>query len=84
MRVFGHAPLGPDPVLAATERLFGRPLAAVWRLDRAQRILTLDADMLMEGPQRLGIARDFIARRRVRSSPPRGSASPSATSGGPP
>ncbi|EYD73943.1 Fe-S-cluster-containing hydrogenase component 1 [Rubellimicrobium mesophilum DSM 19309] len=66
MRVYEHAPLGRDPLPEAARRLWGRPLAAVWRLDRARRVLTLDADVLAEGPGRLAYARDFIDGRRVR------------------
>ena len=36
-----------------------------YRFDRAERILSLDADFLASGPGHLRYARDFIARRRV-------------------
>ena len=45
--------------------------AAVYRLDQADVILSLDADLLDAGPGKLRYARDFAARRRVVAGPDR-------------
>ncbi len=44
---------------------FGRPLDVSFRLDRADRIVSLDADFLFEGPAAVRYTKDFTARRRV-------------------
>ncbi|MBI2822361.1 MAG: TAT-variant-translocated molybdopterin oxidoreductase, partial [Acidobacteria bacterium] len=44
---------------------FGRPVNTLYRLDRAEVILSLDADFLTSGPGWLRYARDFSRRRRV-------------------
>ncbi|MEX2615240.1 MAG: TAT-variant-translocated molybdopterin oxidoreductase [Alphaproteobacteria bacterium] len=65
-RVFLHDPLGGVSTDTATRHVFGRDLAPIYRFDRADVVLSLDADFLNETPGRLAYARDFAARRRVR------------------
>ncbi len=57
-----------DPVSRAAQRaaattVFGRPLDAVYRLERARRVLTLDADLLNGVPGHLAYARRFAHER---------------------
>jgi molybdopterin-containing oxidoreductase family iron-sulfur binding subunit len=66
LRVYRHDPLAVPAGTAATAKLFGRALAPVYHFDRADVILSLDADFLGEGPGRLAYARNFADRRRVR------------------
>lgn len=66
LRVFRHDPLDTPSPGEAARKLFGRPLTPVYRPDRAETIVSLDADFLAEGPGRLAYARDSAARRRVR------------------
>ncbi len=68
LRVYRHDPLGAVSGETAARALFGKALVPVYRLDRADTILSLDADFLGDGPGRLAYARDFSARRRVRRS----------------
>ncbi|MCZ7685374.1 MAG: hypothetical protein M5U28_43995 [Sandaracinaceae bacterium] len=66
---FPRASVWLDPSsapLAAWEgarRVFGRPLTPLYRFDRADRVLALDADLLNEGPGALRWARQWAARR---------------------
>ncbi|TPL02341.1 MULTISPECIES: TAT-variant-translocated molybdopterin oxidoreductase [unclassified Mesorhizobium] len=62
LKIYRHDPLATP----AAHTLFGSPLAPIYRFDRAETIVSLDADFLGEGPGRLAYARDFAARRRVR------------------
>ncbi|MEI9414242.1 TAT-variant-translocated molybdopterin oxidoreductase [Mesorhizobium sp. Cs1321R2N1] len=66
LRVFRHDPLAASAKEQATAKLFGRPLTPIYHFDRADVIVSLDADFLGEGPGRLAYARDFAQRRRVR------------------
>ncbi len=59
-------PAGRHQSAAAAVRAFGRPLETRYDFSRAQRILTLGADVLCEGPGGVRYARDFADRRRVR------------------
>ncbi len=45
---------------------FGRAVHTVHQFDKAQRILSLDCDFLLESAGRVRYARDFISGRRVR------------------
>ena len=49
----------------ATELVFGKPYAVHYDLTKADVILTLDADLLVSGPEHIKYAREFAARRRV-------------------
>lgn len=66
LRIYRHDPLATPSGEEAAQKLFSKPLAPLHRFDRAETIVSLDADFLGEGPGRLAYARDFIARRRVR------------------
>lgn len=59
-----------DSVYEGARLSFGRPLEAVYHFDRADVILSLDADFLFEGPGSVRYARDFADRRRVRKTSP--------------
>ena len=50
---------------AASEWAFGRALRPVYRLDRADVIVSVDADLLMNHPWGVRHARDFAAGRRA-------------------
>ena len=60
-----YEPLARDNTLAGAQLAFGRPLNAVHRFDRADVVLSLDADFLAEGPAHLRYTRDFTERRRL-------------------
>ena len=59
-------PANRDPVWAGATAAFGQPLETVLRVDRADVILSLDADFLACGPRHLRSVREFSARRRPR------------------
>jgi MoCo/4Fe-4S cofactor protein with predicted Tat translocation signal len=44
---------------------YGQPVNVYYRLDRADRILSLDADFLFDGPAAVRYSKDFTARRSV-------------------
>ncbi|MGX7871545.1 TAT-variant-translocated molybdopterin oxidoreductase [Mesorhizobium sp. ORM6] len=67
LKVYRHDPLASPAAAEASRALFGSALTPIHHLDRAEVIFSLDADFLGEGPGRLAYARDFAARRRVRS-----------------
>jgi MoCo/4Fe-4S cofactor protein with predicted Tat translocation signal len=60
-----YEPLGRNQARAGARLAFGRPLNAVYRMDRADRILSLGADFLNRGPGHLRYAREFINGRRA-------------------
>ncbi|MBZ9762429.1 TAT-variant-translocated molybdopterin oxidoreductase [Mesorhizobium sp. CA8] len=66
LKIFRHDPLAMPAAGEASRALFGSVLTPVYRFDRAETIVSFDADFLGEGPGRLAYARDFVARRRVR------------------
>ena len=53
-----------DDGRGAAARLFGEPLRPLLRFDRADVVLCLDADPILDHPAALAHARDFAARRR--------------------
>jgi molybdopterin-containing oxidoreductase family iron-sulfur binding subunit len=53
-----------DNALQGSRLAFGADLAASYRIDRADVILSLDADFLAEGPEHLRYSREFSNRRR--------------------
>jgi len=68
MRWHAWDPLHDDGAAAASTLAFGRPLDALYRLDRVSVLLTLDADLFgAEGGQggHLAHARSFTAPRRL-------------------
>jgi molybdopterin-containing oxidoreductase family iron-sulfur binding subunit len=67
LKIYRHDPLAAPGSAEASRALFGAALTPVYRFNRTETIVSLDADFLGEGPGRLVYARDFAARRRVRS-----------------
>jgi molybdopterin-containing oxidoreductase family iron-sulfur binding subunit len=71
LRVFPQArwiqwePAGRDNARAGARMAFGEPVEPIYHFDRADVVLSLDADFLSCGPGQLRWARDFASRRRV-------------------
>jgi molybdopterin-containing oxidoreductase family iron-sulfur binding subunit len=59
-----YEPLGDENLHRGMELLTGRPLQPIYHLDRARRVLSLDADFLLKETGALTWARDFAASRR--------------------
>jgi molybdopterin-containing oxidoreductase family iron-sulfur binding subunit len=57
-----------DNLLAGAEQAFGRAVETRYRFDRADVVLSLDADFLTLGPGHVRYARDFLSRRRLPAS----------------
>ncbi|MGN6764632.1 MAG: TAT-variant-translocated molybdopterin oxidoreductase [Rhizobiaceae bacterium] len=66
LRVYSHDPLATTGSAAASQALYGRALLPVYRVEKADVIVSLDADFLGEGPGRLAYGKAFADRRRVR------------------
>jgi molybdopterin-containing oxidoreductase family iron-sulfur binding subunit len=60
-----YEPLNRDNVYAGAQLAFGEAAEAVYRLDQADVILSLDADFLFNSPGHVRYARDFGAKRRA-------------------
>ena len=60
-----YDPVSRDGARAAARRAAGRPGETVYHFDKADVILSLDADFLACGPGSVRYARDFADRRRV-------------------
>ena len=58
-------PLARDNARLGARRAFGRDVEPQYHLDRADVIVSLDADVLAAGPGHLRHARDFAGRRRA-------------------
>ncbi len=58
-------PAAADGAGAGTRRALGSPRQAVYDLEAADAVLTLDSDFLTTGPGALAYARQFTARRRA-------------------
>lgn len=54
-----------DDMRAASRLAFGEYVDPIYHFDRAEVVLSLDADFLSSGPGRLRYTRDFIAKRRL-------------------
>lgn len=67
LRIYRHDPLETPSPEEAAAKLFGNSLVPVYHLERADVVVSLDADFLAEGPGRLAYARNFSARRHVRA-----------------
>jgi MoCo/4Fe-4S cofactor protein with predicted Tat translocation signal len=61
-----YEPAGRHASRAGARQAYGQPLNTYYQLDKADVILSLDADFLCMGPASVRYARDFAARRRVR------------------
>lgn len=53
-----------NPEIAA-ERVTGRPARPLYQLDKASRVVSVDADFLHDEPGHVGMARAFAKRRKV-------------------
>ena len=62
-----YDPVNRDNVYDGTRIAFGEPLDVRHRFDRAQTVLSLDADFLGAGTARVRTARDFIQGRATRA-----------------
>lgn len=60
-----YEPVNLDNVRAGTQLAFGRMLNPIYHFEKADRILTLDADFLFTHPGSLRFAREFIRKRRL-------------------
>ena len=60
-----YDPVSRDGARAAARQAAGRPGETVYHFDKADVILSLDADFLACGPGSVRYARDFADRRRV-------------------
>ena len=58
-------PAGRDHVRAGARLAYGEPLEPQYRLDQAEVVFSLDADMFATGPARLRHAHDFFEKRRL-------------------
>ena len=63
-----YEPVGRDPARAGARLAFGTDVAARYHLEKANVVLSLDADFLSTGPGKLRYVRDFTARRKVHQS----------------
>ncbi|MBV9702135.1 MAG: 4Fe-4S dicluster domain-containing protein [Methylobacteriaceae bacterium] len=59
-------PVNADEVRRGAELAFGRRLEPRYRLDQARTVLSLDADLLGNGPEQVRHAHDFSGNRRAR------------------
>ena len=65
LRWVSYEPVNRDNVTAGTRLAFGRDLHPVYHFDRADVIVSLDCDFMLEEPGRVAHAREFIEGRRV-------------------
>jgi MoCo/4Fe-4S cofactor protein with predicted Tat translocation signal len=61
-----YEPVNSDPARTASQMTFGKYVDARYRFDKADVILSLDADFLLSMPGHVRYAREFTARRRTR------------------
>ena len=60
-----YEPAGRDSVRAGAKLAFGEFADTVYHFDKADIVLSLDADFLTSGPASVRYAKDFMTRRRV-------------------
>ncbi|HEX6739307.1 MAG TPA: TAT-variant-translocated molybdopterin oxidoreductase, partial [Vicinamibacteria bacterium] len=58
-------PAGPDNARAGAALAFGEPVEVRYHFDKADVVLSLDADFVASGPGNLRAVREFTARRRL-------------------
>jgi MoCo/4Fe-4S cofactor protein with predicted Tat translocation signal len=63
-----YEPVNRDHVYAGAELAFGEPVEPIYRLDQAEVIVSLDADLFQTSPGRVRYARDFADGRRADAS----------------
>ncbi|MGE0822186.1 MAG: TAT-variant-translocated molybdopterin oxidoreductase [Candidatus Binatia bacterium] len=61
-----YEPAGRETVRAGAQLAFGEDVDSQYRFDKAEVILSLDADFLFSMPGSVRYARDFAAKRKVR------------------
>ena len=61
---YEYEPLNRDAEIEGSKLAFGRPVRSYLRLDKASRVLLLDADVLGSHPARVRYAADWAERRR--------------------
>ncbi len=66
-RWYQYEPVNLDSARQGARIAFGRDVNTVYQLDKAQRILSLDADFLFFGPASIRNAKDFSTSRRIES-----------------
>jgi MoCo/4Fe-4S cofactor protein with predicted Tat translocation signal len=62
-----YEPINGDNAHRAAVLAFGEPVETRYDFTKADVVLTLDADIFLDGPGRLRYTADFMARRRVRT-----------------
>jgi MoCo/4Fe-4S cofactor protein with predicted Tat translocation signal len=67
---YQYQPVSRDNERSGSLLAFGEDVQTHYRFDRADRILSFDADFLTSGPAHLRYARDFAQRRRVQGTTP--------------
>ncbi len=65
MHWHSHAAIGREALYQSTQRVFGRPLETIFRIERARVIVALDGDFLDAGPHQVGTAKSWSAARRA-------------------
>jgi Fe-S-cluster-containing dehydrogenase component len=61
-----YEPLTRDNVIEGARLAFGDDVETIYHFDKANVVLSLDADFLMSGPAAVRYSRDFATKRRVR------------------
>src|SRR5207244_3573695 len=65
-----YEPIAPDNAFEGSRLAFGEPVDTLYRFDKADVILALDADFLACGPAHLPHVRAYAGRRRVGAGQP--------------
>lgn len=66
-RWYQYEPVNLDSAREGARTAFGHDVNTFYRLDKAKRILSLDADFLFFGPASIRYTKDFSAQRRIAS-----------------
>jgi molybdopterin-containing oxidoreductase family iron-sulfur binding subunit len=62
---YQYEPVNRDNLLEGAMLAFGQPLQTLHRFEKAQIVLSLDANFLLNGPASVRYARDFTSQRRI-------------------
>jgi molybdopterin-containing oxidoreductase family iron-sulfur binding subunit len=65
-----YEPISRDNVRAGARLVFDEDVESIYHFDRAEVVLSLDADFLSSGPGSVRYQRDFMDKRRVREASP--------------
>lgn len=60
-----YEPANRDNSLAGAKQSFGEPVNTIYHFDKADRVVSLDADFMFSGPGHIRYAKNFMDRRRV-------------------